>query len=93
MVSAHLGTSRWCSLDTPNAAGDVVDEVLFEYYPGPTTDFPSLGAGGLLAVADLNGDAVMEVVLRSTFWESAIVELYSFTGGTLHPVAERGCGL
>ncbi len=77
----------------PTAAGDVVDEVVFEYYPGPSTDFPTQGSAAVLAVADLNGDAVMEVVLRSSFWESAVVELYSFTGGSLVPVAATGCGL
>jgi hypothetical protein len=77
----------------PTAAGDVVDDVLFEYYPEPSTDFPTLGSAGLLAVADLNGDAVMEVVLRSTFWESASVELFSFTGGALQSVAGTGCGV
>lgn len=77
----------------PSAAGDVVDEVLFEYYPALPIDFPTLGSAGLLAVADLNGDAVMEVVLRSGFWESSIVELFSFTDGSLTAVASSGCGL
>ncbi len=77
----------------PTAAGDVVDDVLFEHYPEPATDFPTMGSGGVLGVADLNGDAVMEVVLRSSFWESSVVEMYSFTGGSLVAVASTGCGL
>jgi hypothetical protein len=77
----------------PAAAGGVVDDVLFEHYPGPATDFPTMGSGGVIAVADLNGDAVMEVVLRGSFWESSIVEMYSFTGGSLVSVATTGCGL
>lgn len=77
----------------PTAAGDVVDDVLFEHYPVPPTDFPTMGSGGVIAVADLNGDAVMEVVLRSSFWESSVVEMFSFTGGSLVSVAGTGCGL
>ncbi len=77
----------------PTSAGDVVDAVVFEHYPGTPTDFPTMGDAGVIAVADLNGDAVMEVVVRSSFWESAVVELYSFTGGSLGVVATTGCGL
>lgn len=77
----------------PTSAGDVVDDVLFEHYPQPATDFPTMGSAGVIAVADLNGDAVMEVVLRSAFWESAVVELYSLTGGSLEVIAGTGCGL
>jgi hypothetical protein len=59
----------------PASAGDVVVDVLFEHYPEPATDFATMGSAGVIAVADLNGDAVVEVVLRSAFWESSVVEL------------------
>ncbi len=77
----------------PNAAGDVVDSVVFEHYPAEPTDFPTMGEAGVIAVADLNGDAVMEVVLRSSYWETGLAELFSFTGGNLVEAAAAGCGL
>lgn len=76
----------------PSADGSVVDEVIFEYYP-EGTDFPSLGSASLLAVADFNGDAVMELVTTSRFWESHIVEFYEFRDGRLASVADSGCSL
>lgn len=77
----------------PTTAGTVVDEVLFEYLVPDPVDFPSPGRASVAAVADLNGDAVMEVVVRSSFWESAFAEIYALEDGRLTPVLAAGCGL
>ena len=77
----------------PTTAGDVVDSVIFEYYPQDSTDFPTIGDAGVIAIGDFNGDAVMEVVLRSAFWETGLADLYSFTEGELVGVTTAGCGL
>ena len=43
--------------------------------------------------ADLNGDGVMEVVVRSSFWESIGAGLYSFVDSRLVVVEQTGCGI
>lgn len=76
----------------PAADGSVVDKVLWRYYPDEPVDHPTPGGAALLAVADFNGDAIMEVVVRSAFWETALAELYVMIGGELTSVAVTGCG-
>gem|GEM_PF-3070693 len=53
----------------PNTAGDVVDSVIFEHYAHDLVGFPTMGDAGVNAIVDFNGDAVLEVVLRSGFRE------------------------
>ncbi len=78
----------------PTATGAVTDEVLFEYYPDEWTSRPTIGRAGVLAVADFNGDAIMEVALWSKFWDTSLAELFVYDGATsLTSVAVSGCSL
>lgn len=45
------------------------------------------------AVADLNGDQVMEVVLSGEAWESSWVSVYEWTGAGLERRISAGCGV
>lgn len=77
----------------PEPGGTVADEVLFEYYPDEPVDFPLPGQSSVLGVADLNGDGVMEVILREVFWEYAGAVVYSLEDGALTAVMSGGCGV
>jgi hypothetical protein len=45
-----------------------------------------------MAVADLDGDGTMEVVLHRWYYEGAGVEIFQFDRRALAPVAGNGCG-
>jgi hypothetical protein len=77
---------------SPNADGTVVDGVLFSHVVQPDREFPSPDYARLLAVADLNGDGVMEVAVGAVYWESAGVQIFEFRDGALHQVMSSGCG-
>ncbi|MGI9646823.1 MAG: FG-GAP repeat domain-containing protein [Ilumatobacteraceae bacterium] len=46
----------------------------------------------ILDVADLNGDGLMEVVVRRWFFEGAAVFVYSYDGNTFTEALSAGCG-
>ena len=77
----------------PAPDGSVTDQVIDEYVLADPTEFPTIGRLSIAAVADLNGDGVMEVATRSSFWESAAIAVWSFDGDGLTPVAAGGCGV
>lgn len=77
----------------PHADGTVDDTVLWSFYEEAPIDFPSPGTGSLLAVADLNGDGVMEVVVQQMYWETVLAEIYALVDGRLTMVAGGGCGV
>ncbi|MFT4656141.1 MAG: hypothetical protein ACI8V4_000301 [Ilumatobacter sp.] len=77
----------------PTAAGTVVDEFLTSYVLPDPADYPTVGRFTIAAVADLNGDGVMEVVLRNRFWESAGISVWAMEDGRLIEVMGGGCGL
>lgn len=77
----------------PSTDGSVVDELVFRYVSEDPVDFPTPGRATIAAIADLNGDGVMEVVVRSTFWESAGADVYALQDGRLERVAGNGCGV
>ena len=77
----------------PSADGTVVDELVVSYVPDAPVDFPTIGRFSIAAVADLNGDGVMEVILRDMFWESAGMGVYALQDGRLVQVARGGCGV
>ncbi|NND76490.1 MAG: hypothetical protein HKN44_15950 [Ilumatobacter sp.] len=78
----------------PTAGGRVVDQALFEYYPQAWTSRPSIGRAGVLAIADLNGDGILEVVLWSKFWDTSLAEVFVYDGATsLTSVSVSGCSL
>lgn len=77
----------------PREDGSVVDEFLASYVLPAPTDFPTVGRFTIAAVADLNGDGVMEVVLRDTFWESAGISVWALEDGRLNEVMAGGCGV
>ena len=50
----------------------------------------------LLAIADLNGDAVMEVMTEATYWEASAVEVFATTkraDGPWKSVLSENCGV
>lgn len=77
----------------PRADGSVDDAVLWSFYEEDPVDFPNPATGALLAVADLNGDAVMEVVTEHSYWEANTAEVYALVDGRLVAVAGGGCGV
>lgn len=77
----------------PRADGSVDDTVLWSFYEQEPVDFPNPGTGDVLAVADLNGDGVMEVVTSHTYWEAGLADIYALVGGRLEVVAGGGCGV
>ncbi len=77
----------------PRPDGSIQDQVLFEHIVPESFDFPQPGRASIAAVADLNGDGVMEVALRSEFWESAGITVLSFEEGGLEAVLSGGCGV
>ena len=77
----------------PSADGSVVDELLVGYVMEDPVDFPSIGRLTIAAIADLNGDGTMEVMVRDRFWESAGMSVYALQGGRLNRVGGGGCGV
>ena len=77
----------------PSADGSVVDEQLVAYVSMEPVDFPTPGRYTLAAVADLNGDGAMEVMVRDRFWESGGMQVFSLVDGRLTRVAGGGCGI
>ncbi len=77
----------------PSSDGTVIDEVLVSYVSADPVDFPTPGRYSLAAVADLNGDGVMEVMIRDQFWESGGMQVLALVDGRLTRVGGGGCGL
>ena len=77
----------------PAADGTVVDHVLWEFFEEDPVELPNPGTGELLAVADLNGDGVMEVVTAHQYWEAGTATIYTLVDGRLTEVAGGGCGV
>jgi len=76
----------------PDADGVIRHHVLFELYEHPETQPGNIDAE-VSAVADLNGDGIMEVVVSWSYWESSVVDVYSFDdSGELVLVTGGGCG-
>lgn len=80
-------------LRTPSADGTVTDQLVVEYVLDDPADFPTVGRFTLAAVADLNGDGVMEVATRNQFWESAGITIWEFADGSLSQIGGGGCGV
>jgi hypothetical protein len=80
-------------LRTPSADGSVTDRLVVEYVLGDPVDFPTVGRFTIAAVADLNGDGVMEVATRNQFWESAGITIWEFSDGVLSEIGGGGCGV
>ena len=77
----------------PAADGSVVDELLTAYVMEDPIDFPTVGRYTIAAVADLNGDGAMEVMVRDRFWESGGMAVFALDGGRLIRVGSGGCGV
>ncbi|MEM9746205.1 MAG: hypothetical protein AAF945_05885, partial [Actinomycetota bacterium] len=80
------------------AADGSVDDRLVSWYVSQDPEamespFPTPGRTTVAAVADLNGDGVMEVALRDLFWEYGGISVYAFTDGRLERVMSGGCGV
>jgi hypothetical protein len=77
----------------PKADGTVVDDVLFQHVVQSPVDYPSLDRSRVFAIADVNGDGVMEVAVGTAYWEGASASVYEFRDGELHQVMSSGCGV
>ncbi len=77
----------------PSSDGTVVDELLVSFDSMEPVDFPTPGRFTLAAVADLNADGVMEVMVRDRFWESGGMQVFALVEGRLTRVAAGGCGV
>jgi hypothetical protein len=66
----------------------VRDQPLVEFY---AQDFDAYGDAAFSAIADLNGDGVMEVALRASYWEGSGVTVYALRDGRLTAVLGGGC--
>lgn len=77
----------------PAADGTVENQLVVGYESSEPVDFPTPGRHTLAAVADLNGDGSMEVMVRSRFWESGGMQVFSLVDGRLTEVAGGGCGV
>ena len=76
---------------TGNGAEQTID-LAAEYYPSGI-EFAAPNRHTLLAVADLNGDGRMEVVVDSKYYEGQSIYAYSFAGGQAEDVLSVGCGV
>lgn len=78
----------------PGADGVVRQQVLFRHVvPDPAVVLlPDPQRARVAAVADLNGDGVMEVAIAAVYWESAGITVFELQGGSLEAVMASGCG-
>ena len=78
----------------PDAAGGVVDQVLYSHVtPDTPLDFPMPDRGHVAAIADVNGDGTMEVAIDVVYWEGSAVEVFELRDGELRSVMNAGCGV
>ncbi|MEP6297490.1 MAG: hypothetical protein ABJ382_09180, partial [Ilumatobacter sp.] len=77
----------------PSSDATVIDELLVAHVSTEPVDFPTPGRYTIAAVADLNGDSVMEVMVRGRFWESGGVQIFALDAGRLTGVASGGCSI
>lgn len=79
------------------AGGGVDDQVLEQYVVTPPEpgdpEFPMIGGFRIAAIADLNGDARMEVVVAASGWEYVGTIVYEFDGTGFNEVITGGCGV
>lgn len=80
-------------LRTPSADGSVTDQLVVDYVLDDPANFPTVGRFTVAAIADLNGDGVMEVAIRNQFWESAGIAIMEFSDGVLSDIGGGGCGV
>ncbi len=74
-------------------AGEVQTAILRDVIVLSPDDVPqNLGRYRVSAVADLNGDGKMEIILSSETWEGATVEAWEYVNDDLGPVEILGCG-
>jgi hypothetical protein len=77
----------------PEADGTVRDQVLLSAAVTPDMqDFPVSDRFRVLGAADVNGDGVMELLVRSWYYEGAGVTAFELRGGELVEVLAGGCG-
>ncbi|MFK8023928.1 MAG: hypothetical protein AB8G26_08190 [Ilumatobacter sp.] len=81
---------------TPDGGADDAALVAVEVVDPATLEipFPTAQRHTIAAIADLNGDGVMEVVVRNRFFESAGVEVFGYVDGVIEPLGlTGGCGV
>jgi hypothetical protein len=73
--------------------GRVATSLLHAQFHQGDEEFSAPDVYTLAAVADLNGDGVMEVVVRGRYYEGEWADVFEFKGGRLETVLTCGCGL
>ena len=73
--------------------GEVQTAILGDVIIDDVTDIPqAMVRLRVSAVADLNGDGKMEIVLSSEAWEGASLEVWEYVNDDLGPVQVQSCG-
>ena len=54
--------------------------------------FQNLAVFEVAAIADLNGDGKMEIVINGTVWEGAFLQAWEYINDDLGPVEVLSCG-
>ena len=67
-------------------------DLVAEYYP-KGQEFAAPNKHSLVAVADLNGDGRMEIVVDSKYYEGEAIFAYSVAEGQAEDVLRVGCGV
>lgn len=73
--------------------GQVITLMLHEQYHTTAEEFSAPDAYVFAAIADLNGNGVMEVVVRGRYYEGEWTDVFRLEEGRLETVLTCGCGL
>ena len=75
-------------------SGKKVEEILLDGdFIKKRVEFGAPSAYKISAIADLNGDGKMEIVVYGEYYEGAFSSVYEISGGKVVKVLETGCGV